>query len=184
MNALGRSRAYPLWIATAVLGAAAMAGCGSSGAPSGTVTNASSGSNPSFLQFAECMRANGVPNMPDSGQITPGSGINPSSPAVQRALNTCKNRLPGGGPPTQASEQQKQQLLAISECMREHGVTGFPDPVTAEGPPSNPQDYSIAQGIGNLWLLVPKTLIVNSPAVRQAANACKFGPAIGPRRPS
>ena len=181
MNTLRRSRAYPLWIATAVLGAAAMAGCGSSGAPSGTVTNASSGSHPSFVQFATCMRANGVPNMPDSGQITSGSGINPSSPAVQRAQNTCKSRLPGGRPPTQASEQQKQQLLAISECMREHGVTGFPDPITATGPPSNPQDYSIAQGIGNLWLLAPKTINVNSPAVRQAANTCKFGAALPPQ---
>lgn len=178
MSALRRSRAYPLWIATAVLGAAAIAACGSSGAPRGTVTNASSGSNPSLLQFAKCVRANGVPNMPDSGQITPGSGIDPSSPAVQRALNTCKYRLPGGGPQAHASEQQKQQLLAISECMREHGVSGFPDPITAPGPPSNPQDYSIAQGIGDVWLLVPKTLNVNSPAVRQAANTCKFGPAV------
>lgn len=174
MSALRRSRATSLWIATAVLGAVAMGGCGSTGAPGGTVTNASSGSNPSFLPFAKCMRANGVQNWPDSGHITASSGINPSSPAVQRALNTCKKRLPGGGPPAHASEQQKQQLLATSECMREHGVTGFPDPITATSPPSNPQDYSIAEGIGDLWLLVPSTINVNSPAFKQAANACKF----------
>jgi hypothetical protein len=163
-----------LWIAVAVLGGATIAGCGSIGAASGTVTNPSSGPNPAFLRFATCMRANGVPNMPDSGQISAGSGINPSSPAFQRAFHACKKQLPGGGPPAHASEQQKQQLLATSRCMREHGVSGFPDPVTAATPPSDPQAYSIAEGIGDLWLLVPKTIDVASPAFRQAANTCKF----------
>jgi hypothetical protein len=163
-----------LWIALAAMGVAATAGCGSTGAPSGTVTNASSGPNPAFLKFAKCMRSNGVPNMPDSGQITQGSGINPSAPAFQRTLTVCKKSLPGGGPPAHASEQQKEQLVATSECMRAHGVNGFPDPVTAASPPSSPQDYSIAEGIGNLWLLVPSTIDVNSPTFKQAAKACEF----------
>jgi hypothetical protein len=82
----------------------------------------------------------------------------------------CKVR----SPPTHATEQQKQQLLATSECTRAHGVSGFPDPITAATPPSSLQDYSIAEGIGDLWLLVPSTIKVNSPAFRQASDACKF----------
>jgi len=175
MGTTRASRLRSLAVAVAVLGGAAMAGCGSTGTPSATVTNASSGPNPAFLQFAKCMRSNGVANMPDSGQITPDSGIDPSSPAFQRASSACKKLLPGGGPPAHASEQQKEQLLASSRCMRAHGVSGFPDPVTRTSPPSNPQNYSLAEGIGNLWLLVPSTIDVNSPAFKQAATACKFG---------
>jgi hypothetical protein len=163
-------------IAIVVLAGAGMGGCGSTGAPSGTVTNASSGGpNPGFLRFATCMRANGVPNMPDSGQINSSSGINPSSPAFQRASQLCRKQLPGGGPPAYASEQQKERLVATSRCMRAHGVSGFPDPITASRPPSDPQNLSIAEGIGNLWLLVPNTIDVNSPAFEQAAKSCNFG---------
>jgi hypothetical protein len=151
-----------------------VAGCGSTGAPSGTVTNAQNSPEPSFVPFARCMRANGVANMPDSGKITAGSGINPSTPAFQRAAQACRKHLPGGGPPAHASEQQKQQMVATSECMRAHGISGFPDPVTAKGPPSNPQEYSIAEAIGNLALLVPRTIDVHSPGFKQAADACEF----------
>lgn len=112
--------------------------------------------------------------MPDSGKISPGSGINASAPAVQRATQACKKDLPGGGPPAHASEQQRQHLVAISECMRGHGIGGFPDPVTATSPPSNPSQYGIAEGIGDLWLLVPNTINVNSPAFKRAAAACNF----------
>jgi hypothetical protein len=174
MSTIRRPRVRLLWIAVAVMGGAALAGCGSTGTASGTVTNESGGPNPAFLPFAKCMRANGVPNMPDRGQITPGSGINPSSPAFQRASQACRKQLPGGGPPAHASEQQKQQLFATSRCMRENGVSGFPDPITANNPPTNPQNYSIAEGLGDLWLLVPSTINVNSPAFRQAAKACAF----------
>ncbi len=162
-----------LSIAAVALGIAA-AGCGATGAPSGTVTNSSGGPNPDFLSFAKCMRANGVPNMPDSGKITPSSGIDPSSPAFQQASHACRKLLPGGGPPAHPSEQQKQHLVETAQCMRAHGVSAFPDPITATKPPANPQDYSIAEGIGDLWLLVPSTIDVNSPAFQQAARACEF----------
>lgn len=162
------------WGVVAALSCVVVAGCGSTGAPSGTVTNAQSGQTPTFVAFARCMRANGVPDMPDSGKITLGSGINPSAPAFHGALQVCKKQLPGGGPPAHASEQQKQQMVATSECMRRHGISGFPDPVTATGPPSTSQEYSIAEAIGNLALLVPRTINVNSPAFKQAADACEF----------
>ena len=129
------------------------------------------------MAFSECMRSHGVPSFPDpsgGGGINLGSNINPASPAFQAANAICKKKLPGGGPPAHASEQQKEQLFAMSECMRSHGVTGFPDPVTGTTPPSNPQDYSIVEGIGDLWLLVPSTINPTAPAFTHAAKACKF----------
>jgi hypothetical protein len=154
--------------------AVAVAGCGSSGRkPS------ASSHRGSFLAFSECMRSHGVPAFPDPNpgggiQISSSSGINPAAPAFQAAQVTCKKLLPGGGPPAHASEQQKQQMFAMSECMRSHGVSGFPDPVTSTTPPSNPQNYSIAEGTGDLWLLVPSTINPSSPAFTKAAKACNF----------
>ncbi len=88
----------------------------------------------------------------------------------------CRKLLRGEGPPRGVSEQQKEQMVRTSECMRAHRVTGFPDPTTM--PPTNPQDYSIVEGIGGasggLFLLVPKTIDVNSPVFKEAAKAWSF----------
>jgi len=63
-----------------------------------------------MLQFSQCMRSHGISNFPDpqfSGgsvrlRITPGSGINPQSPAFKSAQTACaplvRKALPGGPP--------------------------------------------------------------------------------------
>jgi hypothetical protein len=53
------------------------------------------------LAFAKCMRANGVPNFPNpnghGGQLGPDSGIDPSSPRFQAAVNgPCESLAPPG----------------------------------------------------------------------------------------
>jgi hypothetical protein len=59
------------------------------------------------VEFAKCMRAHGVPKFPDpngqSGQLGPGSGIDPASARFQSAINgPCKSLAPaawlGDGP--------------------------------------------------------------------------------------
>jgi hypothetical protein len=54
------------------------------------------------LKFARCMRSHGV-NVPDPQvnggagllRLGPASGVNPSSPAFQKAQQACQNLLPG-----------------------------------------------------------------------------------------
>ncbi|HEY3725603.1 MAG TPA: hypothetical protein VGL51_00415 [Solirubrobacteraceae bacterium] len=169
-----RRRPSLLATLTAVGCVLAIAGCGSSGHKPGASSHASAG-----LAFSECMRSHGVTGFPDpnpggGGLNIAGTGINPSSPSFQAARVACQKLLPGGGPGSRhATEQQKQILVAIARCMRSHGVTGFPDPTTTR--PTNPQGYSIVQGIAdNLFLLVPATINVNSPAFKQAAQTCNF----------
>jgi hypothetical protein len=169
-----------LWVAATVTGCAlAITACGTSGSMSNE-TGASSG-RAGFLAFSECMRSHGVPTFPDPSagggiHLPQGSNINPFSPSFKTARAQCHKLLPGGGGPRGVSEQQKEQLVRTAECMRAHGVTGFPDPTTT--PPTKPQDYSMAEGIGGLngglFLLVPKTIDVNSPAFKQATKACNF----------
>jgi len=58
------------------------------GASSGGVTQAQ------LLQFAQCMRANGVPNFPDpsaNGAVSV-QGVDTSSPQFQSALQTCETK--------------------------------------------------------------------------------------------
>ena len=50
------------------------------------------------LQFAQCMRSNGVPNFPDptgtsGAEISRGSGLNPNDPTFQAAQTTCQHYL-------------------------------------------------------------------------------------------
>lgn len=70
-------------------------------------------------------------------------------------------------------------MLAISECMRSHGVTGFPDPTTT--PPPSPSGYREVIG-RRVFVAVPDTVNVASPVYRQAATACQFGVPGGAKR--
>ncbi|MGO9955926.1 MAG: hypothetical protein ACLP50_08070 [Solirubrobacteraceae bacterium] len=169
-------RRFLLAALTAAVSVVAITACGSSGQQPGASSRAQS-----LLALSECMRSHRVPNFPDpdaqGGLNLNGTGINPFSPSFKAAQAACKKLLPDGGPPQQASEQQKQQLDAMSRCMRSHGVPGFPDPATTlpTSLQNLHQDYSIAESIaGNLFLLVPKTINIDSPAFKQAAKACDF----------
>jgi hypothetical protein len=111
-------------LAAALIGSLALAGCGSSPTEIGTSTDPTSAS---AFRFPRCMRANGALNFPDH-PITPGSGINPLSPTYVRAQKACKKYLPPSGPPPSVPRGVRQQELALSICMRAHGVPNFPDP--------------------------------------------------------
>jgi hypothetical protein len=55
------------------------------------------------LEYAQCMRENGVPEFPDpqvSGggvRITPGQGVDPNSQQFQQAQQACQDLLAGAG---------------------------------------------------------------------------------------
>ena len=148
----------------------AIAACGSS-----SKTSNSTGHN-AFLGFSKCMRAHGVPNFPDpspGGGIQLSSGMNPFSPSFKAAQASCRRLLPGGGPgAAHPTAQAKAQTLKISECMRQHGVSGFPDPTLT--PPSSPAGYSALIDRGGVILAIPDTIDTASPGYQQAAAACGF----------
>ena len=61
--------------------------------------NQSSSQQEAALKFVQCMRKNGVPNFPDpqDGRFLVGNGVDPNSPQFQKAMQTCRQLLPGGG---------------------------------------------------------------------------------------
>jgi hypothetical protein len=165
----------------AVTGATALSACGSSAR-----SNSGSGSNGggAGIKFADCVRSHGVPNFPDPSvgggiQISPSSGINAQSPAFQSAQNACSKLMPGGGPGRgSAPESRKLAMLRLAQCMREHGLSTFPDPTAT--PPAPGGRLGLAFGVPGSFIAVPRTLI-QSPAFNQAAAACNF-PGAGSHR--
>jgi hypothetical protein len=165
-----------LTVFVAITSSVVIVACGSSSESPGA---AGSSAVAQGIKATACIRSHGVSNLPDpsSGgggiQIPAGSGINPQSPAFQSALRACAKLLPGGGPGSQhPSEQARTQALKIARCMRTHGVSGFPDPMTS--PPSNPGAYSELESDRGLITGIPKTINTGSPAFKQAAAACSF----------
>jgi hypothetical protein len=191
----GRSGLSRSPIAATVLIAVLVAGCGGSSGtttakPRPNDTAASAGGSPqgktqirrSALDFAKCVRANGVPNFPDpnpGGGFQVGAGLNPAAPAVRAALAKCQKFMPGGGPLSPGpppSAKTLAQLRKIAVCMRERGVPQFPDPrssVPSEFRPF-PEYREITNYMGAI-LLFPATIDPRSPAYEQATAACGAG---------
>ena len=171
MSSLASRRAFAALIAAAL----PLAACGSSGSnPSGaTGTNAAAPADYNrALQFAQCMRAHGVPNFPDpkangSGgmliQAGPGgtkvNGVPVNGPAFQSAMQACHSKLPNGGKLQALSAARRQQMLRFSQCMRAHGISGFPDP-------------TFSGGRAGLQLNRDSGIDPNSPAFQSAQKAC------------
>jgi hypothetical protein len=129
------------------------------------------------------MRSNGVPNFPDpspgGGLAFPVTGQNIASPAFRSAQAKCNKLLPNGGPPgpgstTHPSAQTLAKLVRIAECMRQHGISQFPDPRTSV--PANPVGYQEITDFDGVILLFPTTLNLQSPAYRQDLTACGAPP--------
>jgi len=164
-------------LAVAISCALLSAACGAASKPS---QPASTGSSPR-VEFAQCMRSHGVPNFSDptsvGGGVVNEVGANPQSPAFQAAQRSCQRLTPGGGSSSvHASAQAMARALTVSECMRAHGVSGFPDPVTS--PPSSLTGYSVVLSQNGAVIAIPSSLDVRSPAFKQAARQCNFGPRV------
>jgi hypothetical protein len=114
------------------------AGCGGNDGNGGGNTTAAN--QEKAVKFAECMRENGVSEFPDpdaSGNLTidgvvNGSSIDPNGPAWQGAINACKDLQPPGFTGGERSAEQQEGALKFAQCIRENGVTDFPDPAPGQ----------------------------------------------------
>jgi len=85
------------------------------------------------LKFAQCMRDHGV-QMADPGggpdtAVTIGAGqAGAADEKTKAALEACRQFMPNGGDLAKPNAQQLEQARKLAQCMRDHGVTTFPDP--------------------------------------------------------
>jgi hypothetical protein len=122
----------------AVLAIVALIGAGCSNDDVSSGGNDNAANHEKAVKFAECMRENGVAEFPDpsgSGELTidgvvNGSSIDPEGPTWQGAIDACKDLQPpgftGGG---DRSPEEQEGALEFAQCIRDNGVTDFPDPV-------------------------------------------------------
>jgi hypothetical protein len=83
------------------------------------------------LQFAQCMRDNGVPNFPDpdpDGRFRGPSHEQQNDPKFQAAQEACRDLAPGGEHENTGDPAFVEQMRQFSQCMRDNGVPDFPDP--------------------------------------------------------
>jgi hypothetical protein len=126
------------------------AGCGSnpsseSATAGGTETASNAGSTTSTrtttkltaqekaVKFAECMRGNGVPHFPDpdpKGDYN--FGVDVSRDVWLKAVDACKALKPPGALSAKRTPKQQSAALTFAQCVRDHGVKDFPDPVNGE----------------------------------------------------
>lgn len=141
----------------------------SAGSPGATSGGGGAGakSGAKVSKFASCMRSHGIAKFPQpqitahsvSLRITPSSGIDPKSPRFRAAQSACRHFLPNGGvAPTITPADQADYLKAVT-CMRNHGITGFPDPVFGAH--------------GGVQFNLPAGMNANSTAFRKARVICE-----------
>jgi hypothetical protein len=137
-------------------------------ARAGAVATAGSPPGGALVEYARCMRSHGVVNFPEPGSLEAPGAIRSfkgqvaqsvaslaSSPRFQAAQRACAQYAPQTTSSPPVSPQEMQKLLAVSRCMRAHGVPDFPDPNPVTG------DMNPPPGISR-----------NSPIVLAALRAC------------
>jgi hypothetical protein len=148
---------------TALLGVMVLAtDCGSSSntSASGSASITSSGGQVAQgVAYTRCMRSHGVSNFPDP-TLSPGGGVtfqvnlDQNSPTYQAAAQSCQSLRPSGVQAPQVSSQKVAAEVKWAQCIRTHGVPGFPDPN--------------AQGAIDSSKFDP-----TSPAFQRASHACQ-----------
>src|SRR5947208_1521817 len=118
------------------------AGCGSNASSEGGTSSTgttSSGATTKLtaqekaVKFAECMRANGVPHFPDpdpKGDFN--FGVDVSREVFTKAVDACKALQPPGALSAKRTPKEQSASLRFAQCVRDHGVKDFPDPVNGE----------------------------------------------------
>jgi hypothetical protein len=161
----------------------------STGSAAPTATTEPVDQEEALLEFAACMRENGVdmpdPQLDDDGGVRiqiggaepePGQG----QPAdVDAAMEECRDLMPRG--PVERNGEQfdptemQDELLAFAQCMRDHGVD-MPDPEFGEDgriEVGSVTDSADDEGSGGPVLAGPfGTLDLGDPATEAAFAAC------------
>jgi hypothetical protein len=113
------------------------AGCGSNGPARTSATATASPKKASArekaVRFAECIRAHGVADFPDpnaKNEFEYGVSVTPA--VWKRATTACKDLQPPGTLSAKRTPRQQSASLRFAQCVRDHGVKDFPDPVNRE----------------------------------------------------
>ena len=160
------------------------------------------------LALAQCMRGHGVPNFPDPGasggycwvrRDNEGAGGSATSTAARQAAYGALPASAAGRPSVSQLEQMAQQgqqrrsrhsrLVKFAQCMRSHGVPGFPAPRRAaraprpgQGRAINPSSPGFQAAVQRLSASVSRGRVRTSRSTSAAWAAAGHGARPGGRR--
>jgi hypothetical protein len=174
-------RRTTLLVIVTVAGYALLASACGGGAPAGApVANAGGGtatitgpsgsggasSQVSGVRYAQCMRTHGVANFPEpsgSGGLAIPASIDQNSSTFQAAFQACRQYAPVVNLTPAEHAQRETEDLSFARCMRSHGISDFPDPVTGRG---NGVGFQLNGGSSS-------DLNSNNPAFQRAVVSCQ-----------
>jgi hypothetical protein len=157
MTLRGHDPSLPIAAAVVVLLTAACSSGPSSTGTGGSSRAAGSTYSPSAVAYSACMRSHGVPNFPDpgsDGDLPKGNAqaFGVSTSQYQAAQRACRHLLPNndrtfsasliqclqtGDCPPAVVHEALTEGRTFAQCMRNHGVSNWPDPtVDSTGRPS------------------------------------------------
>ena len=115
------------------------------------------------LKFAGCMRSHGITDFPDpssgGGFVFHTSAGMTQSPQFQAAQKACQRYMPPGpGSGPAPSAEALAHMVKVSECMRRHGITDFPDPRTSVPPHALAGVDGVISDIDGVVLVFPSTI--------------------------
>jgi hypothetical protein len=104
-------------------------------------------------ELVACARAHGDPSLPDptidsQGRATFPPGTPKPSQATMQACQSIFNRLPASVRDSGAPDIQME--IKFAQCMRQHGLSDWPDP-NANGDYPLPPDLQTTEKSGPLW---------------------------------
>lgn len=107
-----------------------IAGCGHDpAAPAASPSGG--GSFQQALDYAKCMRANGVPDFPDpqqqGGGVRQDVGKDLNKPDLTKAEEACRDKMPQGDAGADGGAVDAAKLVEWTKCMRAK-LPNFPDP--------------------------------------------------------
>ncbi|MER5753714.1 hypothetical protein [Streptomyces sp. NPDC002088] len=133
--------------------------------PSATTADGTAGgSQASPIKYSRCMREQGLTWYPDPQadgglSVSVPDGTDPKK--LEAAETACKKYYPGGGKSGKAPAEDIAKIQKAAKCMREHGVTNYPDP----------------DANGNLHIDEKLGIDNDDPTVKKAQQECqKFFP--------
>ncbi|WP_203737669.1 hypothetical protein [Actinoplanes cyaneus] len=158
---------------TAALLVLTIAGCTKAGEPTvatadpgATASGAAGGEERSALAYSKCMRAQGQTWFPDpdpQGGLTVHNPDGVDQKKVEAAEQACRKYAPWEGPKTPIPAEDLAKLRQVAQCMRDHGLTNWPDPDANGGTSIDTKKLGVDPG---------------DPKVRQAQQECqKLAPA-------
>ena len=127
----GAKQAAVAHIGTTTTTRAAVVAAGGGGSPARQLPQ-------ELVKYAGCMRSHGVADFPDpnvSGNgiklVLPASMVN--SPKFASASAACRKYAPAKIKPPQITAADQADYVKAAQCMRSHGIVGFPDPQFPNG---------------------------------------------------